>query len=106
MTFNEYSAILNIEISTYKDDTPYRDSVSFYRNPLITKENAAAWTQYLLNKVRGLVSQETLDSEEFKQIERELLEQARRERLRKEQEAIRAEKRAQLQITVGGGGGG
>ena len=93
MTFNEYSATLNIEISTYKDDAPYRDSVSFYSNPLITKENAAAWTQYLLNKVGGLVSQEALDSEEFKQIERELQEQARRERLRKEREAIRAEKR-------------
>lgn len=69
---------LVIDIKSKQDGDVHVSYLKLDDNSLVTPQNAEVWARYLYRKLEGLVTEEAMDSEEFRKIAQSIKEQKRR----------------------------
>ena len=76
--YYDYFDKLVIELKSKLNGDIHISYLKLDDNPLVTPENAEAWSTYLQRRLKSLVTEEAMQSEEFQEIQELILEKKRR----------------------------
>lgn len=75
--YNDFETLV-IEFKSKHDGHTYVHSIKLDDHPLVNRENAEIWARYFHRKMNDLVNEDAMNSDLFKSIEHEILEEQRR----------------------------